>query len=54
MSKTLTAYNWQDPMFLNNQLTEEERMIRDTAHDYCQNKLLPRVLKANRDEVFDI
>lgn len=54
MSKILTSYDWQDPMFLNNQLTEEERMIRDTAHDYCQSKLLPRVLKANRDEFFDV
>ncbi|MCP3675764.1 MAG: acyl-CoA dehydrogenase [Gammaproteobacteria bacterium] len=53
MSQSLTAFNWQDPMFLNSQLTEEERMIRDTAHDYCQSKLLPRVLMANRDETFD-
>lgn len=53
MSKSKTAYNWQDPMFLDNQLTEEERMIKDTAHDYCQSKLLPRVLMANRNETFD-
>ncbi|WP_299075119.1 acyl-CoA dehydrogenase family protein, partial [uncultured Paraglaciecola sp.] len=53
MSQKLTPYNWQDPMFLDNQLTEEERMIRDTAHDYCQQKLLPRVLEANRHEHFD-
>ena len=53
MSKTLTEFNWQDAMFLENQLTEEERMIRDTAHDYCQSKLLPRVLLANRNEIFD-
>jgi len=54
MNKKSTSYNWQDPMFFNNQLAEEERMIRDTAHDYCQSKLLPRVLRANRDEIFDI
>ena len=53
MSQKLTPYNWQDPMFLDNQLSEEERMIRDTAHDYCQQKLLPRVLEANRHEHFD-
>jgi glutaryl-CoA dehydrogenase len=40
-------------MFLDSQLSEEERMIRDTAHDYCQEKLLPRVLEANRHEHFD-
>jgi glutaryl-CoA dehydrogenase len=53
MSQTLTPINWQDPMFLDNQLTDEERMIRDTAHDYCQENLQPRVLEANRNEVFD-
>jgi len=53
MSQKLTSFNWQDPMFLDSQLTEEERMIRDTAHDYCQEKLLPRVLEANRHEHFD-
>ena len=53
MSQTLTPFNWQDPMFLDSQLTEEERMIRDTAFDYCQAQLLPRVLAANRNENFD-
>ncbi|MFT4733030.1 MAG: glutaryl-CoA dehydrogenase [Gammaproteobacteria bacterium] len=53
MSQKLASFNWQDPMLLNNQLSEEERMIRDTAHDYCQQKLLPRVLEANRHEHFD-
>ncbi|MGS2719383.1 acyl-CoA dehydrogenase [Paraglaciecola aestuariivivens] len=53
MSPKQPAFNWQDPMFLDGQLTEEERMIRDTAHDYCQQKLLPRVLEANRNEFFD-
>ena len=53
MSQKLISFNWQDPMFLDSQLTEEERMIRDTAHDYCQEKLLPRVLEANRHEHFD-
>ena len=54
MNKKFASYNWQDPMLLNEQLTEEERMIRDTAHDYCQHKLQPRVLTANRNESFDV
>ena len=53
MSKPLAHFNWQDPMMLDGQLSEEERMIRDSAHDYCQEKLLPRVLEANRHEHFD-
>ena len=53
MNSSPRPFNWQDPMDLNNQLTEEERMIRDTSYDYCQSKLLPRVLMANRNETFD-
>jgi glutaryl-CoA dehydrogenase len=45
--------NWEDPFLLEQQLTEEERMIRDSAHTYCQEKLMPRVLEANRHESFD-
>ena len=48
-----TAFNWQDPLALDSLLTEEERMIRDSAHQYCQEKLMPRVLTANREERFD-
>jgi len=40
-------------MLFNEQLTEEERLIRDTARDFSQDKLMPRVLEANRNEVFD-
>jgi glutaryl-CoA dehydrogenase len=47
------AFNWQDPLSLESMLTEEERMIRDSAHQYCQERLMPRVLKANREEIFD-
>ncbi|MEE2602526.1 MAG: acyl-CoA dehydrogenase [Pseudomonadota bacterium] len=43
---------WSDPLLLETQLTEDERMIRDAAHDYCQSKLMTRVLEANRHEVF--
>jgi glutaryl-CoA dehydrogenase len=44
---------WEDPLDLESQLTEEERMVRDTARSYAQEKLFPRVLKAYRDETFD-
>lgn len=45
-------FDWQDPLFLEQQLTSEERLIRDVTHDYCQEKLMPRVLDANRNEIF--
>src|SRR3984893_8822860 len=44
---------WEDPLDLESQLTEDERMVRDTAHSYAQEKLFPRVLKAYREETFD-
>src|SRR6195256_7111951 len=44
---------WEDPLDLESQLTEEERMVRDTAHAYAQDKLFPRVLKAYREQTFD-
>ena len=46
-------FQWDDPLNLEGRLSEEERMIRDAAHAYCQEKLLPRVLSANREERFD-
>ncbi|MFN3827729.1 MAG: acyl-CoA dehydrogenase [Micavibrio sp.] len=46
-------FDWQDPFLLDELLTDEERMIRDTARDYCQSKLMPRILEANRHETFD-
>ncbi len=46
------TFKWDDPFLLNDQLTDEERMIRDTARKYCQDKLMPRILEANRHEVF--
>jgi glutaryl-CoA dehydrogenase len=45
-------FKWDDPLLLDDQLTEEERMVRDAAHAYCQDKLMPRVLEANRHEIF--
>ncbi len=48
-----TPFQWDDALRLDSQLTEDERAIRDAAHDYCQDKLFPRVLEANRHEHFD-
>jgi glutaryl-CoA dehydrogenase len=53
MADTRQAFLWEDPFLLEDQLTEEERMIRNTARDYAQDKLMPRVLTANREERFD-
>ncbi len=47
------GFDWSDPLLLVDELTDEERLIRDTAHDYAQDKLMPRVLMANRHENFD-
>ncbi|QHJ12054.1 Acyl-CoA dehydrogenase [Paraglaciecola mesophila] len=47
------TFNWQDPLNLNAQLSDEERLIRDSAHQYCQQKLMPRILLGNRNEHFD-
>ncbi|KAJ1506851.1 hypothetical protein HMI55_001007 [Coelomomyces lativittatus] len=46
-------FQWQDPFQLESQLTEEERMIMETTRTYCQEKLMPRILMANRHEKFD-
>ena len=47
------AFDWTDPLLLEDELTDEERLIRDTAREYAQDKLMPRVLTANREERFD-
>ena len=44
---------WEDPLLLDAQLTEQERMLRDAARDYCQGKLRPRVQEAFRHEKTD-
>ena len=53
---TLTGgrFDWQDPFLLEQQLTSEEKLIRDTARQYAQEKLAPRILHANRTETFDV
>ena len=53
MSDKEAQFNWSDPFFLDEQLSEDERLIRNTARDYAQEKLLPRVIEANRHESFD-
>ena len=47
------AFAWDDPLLLEDQLTDSERMVRDTARRYAQERLMPRVLEANRQERFD-
>jgi glutaryl-CoA dehydrogenase len=49
----LPLTNWDDLLLLEDQLDEQEQLVRDTAHDYCQARLAPRVLMANRLERFD-
>ena len=44
--------NWEDIFKFEDQLTEEERMIRDNVRDYCQQSLMPRILESNRNEIF--
>jgi glutaryl-CoA dehydrogenase len=51
--KKNNVYRWDDPLHFNEQLTEEERLIRDSIHDFAQEKLQPRVIAAFRDEKFD-
>ncbi|MFM5915783.1 MAG: acyl-CoA dehydrogenase family protein, partial [Chakrabartia godavariana] len=46
-------FKWDDPFHLDAQLTDDERMIRDAAEGYAQDKLLPRIVSATLDERFD-
>src|SRR5258708_11701320 len=46
-------FDWADPLLVEDMLSEEERLVRDSARAYCQEKLFPRVLTANREERFD-
>ena len=47
------AFKWEDPLDIEAELTPEERMVRDTAHDFGQEKLFPGIIEAYRDEKFD-
>jgi glutaryl-CoA dehydrogenase len=46
-------FKWDDPLMLDTQLSDEERIVRDSCRDYCQERLMPRVLEAHRRESFD-
>src|SRR3990167_338358 len=52
-SKKSSNFRWDDPLLLDDQLTEEERMIRDSARNFAQDVLQPRVIAAFRDETYD-
>ncbi|KAI8377686.1 glutaryl-CoA dehydrogenase [Radiomyces spectabilis] len=52
-ASSFVKYNWQDPLNLEKLLTEEEQLVKDSARNYCQEKLQPRVLEAYRNEKFD-
>lgn len=53
LSSSLATFNYKDALNIDSLLTEEERIVRDSARAYCQSKLLPRVLKGFREETFD-
>ncbi|DBA00985.1 TPA: hypothetical protein N0F65_006246 [Lagenidium giganteum] len=53
MAAGRAVFNWKDPLGLESQLSDEELMIKKAANDYCQGKLLPRIVEANRNATFD-
>jgi len=53
MSKGSSGFEWSDPLLLDDELSQDERMVRDAARAYCHDKLAPRVIRANREERFD-
>jgi glutaryl-CoA dehydrogenase len=53
MSANKSGFKWEDPFLFDDQLTEDERLIQDAARAYCQDKLMPRIIEANRHEKFD-
>ena len=53
MASSKAAFHWDDPLLLDQQLTGDERAVRDAAHAYCQDRLLPRVLDAFRNGTTD-
>ena len=52
-NSTRPHFDWEDPFLLCDQLTEEERMITDSARQFCQKELMPGIIQANRHEQFD-
>ena len=53
MSKSKASFNWADPLLLDTQLSEDERMVRDAAAEYAQGRLMPRIHDAYRNETTD-
>ncbi len=53
MTTNEPVFQWDDPLLLDAELTDEERLVRDTARDYSRERLMPRILEANRSERFD-
>ena len=51
MADKYATFNWEDPLNLNDNLSEEEVMVMDSARAYCADKLMPRILEANRNEI---
>ena len=54
MTSAWPPMNWEDPFLLDQQLTEEERLVRDTAEQYAQDRLAPRIQSAYRNEIIDL
>ncbi len=52
-NQSRAPFSWEDPLLLQQQLTEEERMVAETAEAFCQDALLPGIIEANRKEIFD-
>jgi glutaryl-CoA dehydrogenase len=53
MTSRRPPFRWDDPLRFDDLLSEEERLIRDTAREYAQSRLMPRIIEANRKEIFD-
>ncbi len=53
MAEATHPFQWQDPFDLDAQLSEEERLVRDSVRDFCDNELMPGIIQANRREIFD-
>jgi len=53
MTKNRPEFSWEDPLLLDEQLSEDEHMVRDSVRKYCQEKLMPRILESNRHETYD-
>lgn len=53
LNNAKVSFNWEDPLNLDRQLRDDEKAVRDSLKAYCREKLMPRVVEANRNEVFD-